>query len=596
MIRNLLYIVLVICSSTVLFAQVDNDENPISTDLVLSDSYLNGFYPAITDPPEIPLRTMAEWEEIETLVIVWEITNETPLNIYRDIVQYAQEECSVLIISNDTLETISQLGELYTDAVELIEGDYDSFWIRDFGATTTYFNDVDSLAFIDYKYNRANDRPKDDSIPGLMADHLRIPLYGMIEPPYTLVNTGGNIMTDGLGRAFSSTHVLDNNGENNNQNVDPLTEAEIDSIMFEFMGIEQYIKIPSLEFDVIHHLDMHMKLLDEKTLLYGYIPEGYQTDSLRLEQNLDSLLDLYQNQLEINLDVIRIPMPPDQDNAFPGQPSNNSSIEYPSYVNAVFLNKTILVPSYGYQTWTTDWDALAIEVWEKAMPGYTIHQIDCSSMPKTVGALHCMTKEVGVADPLWISHIELDDQDIGLSEYFIEATIKHRSGIEEAILHYRTNSNESFQEMSPTTSNIEQTKFYWELEQLPEGTIVEYYFEASSNSGKQQVRPLVAPDGYFSFKVKRTTNTKSVEHTELLPIFPNPTSSEICIPVFSKQKVPVSIELRDLLGRKIYTIFEGRLPIGASKYYFDTSPYSSGVYFVSIQSGNGNLAQKLIIK
>ena len=40
------------------------------------------------------------------------------------------------------------------------------------------------------------------------------------------------------------------------------------------MGISTYIKMETLPYDQIHHIDMHMKLLDEETILVGEYPEG----------------------------------------------------------------------------------------------------------------------------------------------------------------------------------------------------------------------------------------------------------------------------------------------------------------------------------
>ena len=41
-------------------------------------------------------------------------------------------------------------------------------------------------------------------------------------------------------------------------------ESTIDAIMNDFMGITRYIKMPTLPYDGIHHIDMHMKLTDEE--------------------------------------------------------------------------------------------------------------------------------------------------------------------------------------------------------------------------------------------------------------------------------------------------------------------------------------------
>ena len=66
-------------------------------------------------------------------------------------------------------------------------------------------------------------------------------------------------MCDGFGTGFSSKLTLDENTLH--------TEAEVDTIMKKFMGINRYIKMETLPYDDIHHIDMHMKLLDEETIL-----------------------------------------------------------------------------------------------------------------------------------------------------------------------------------------------------------------------------------------------------------------------------------------------------------------------------------------
>ena len=42
--------------------------------------------------------------------------------------------------------------------------------------------------------------------------------------------------------------------------------------MQEFMGIDTYIIMETLPYDGIHHIDMHMKLLDEETILMAEYP------------------------------------------------------------------------------------------------------------------------------------------------------------------------------------------------------------------------------------------------------------------------------------------------------------------------------------
>ncbi|MBK6894547.1 MAG: hypothetical protein IPH00_15825 [Flavobacteriales bacterium] len=65
--------------------------------------------------------------------------------------------------------------------------------------------------------------------------------------------------------------VLDENGPDGNFNQTVKSAAQVDTLMSEWMGISlgRYIKMTTLPYDGIHHIDMHMKLLDEETLLVG---------------------------------------------------------------------------------------------------------------------------------------------------------------------------------------------------------------------------------------------------------------------------------------------------------------------------------------
>ena len=162
--------------------------------------------------------------------------------------------------------------------------------------------------------------------------------------------------------------------------------------------------MPVLPFDGIHHIDMHMKLLDESTLMVSEYPQGV-ADGPQIEANLQYVLSNVTTKWGTPFDVIRIPSPPEFGGGYP-----NQNGDYLTYSNAVFVNNTILLPTYYEQ-----YDTTAIRVWEEAMPGYNVVGIDCDSPNEDIislsGAIHCITHSVGVADPLMISHLPLQDTE-----------------------------------------------------------------------------------------------------------------------------------------------------------------------------------------
>ena len=70
----------------------------------------------------------------------------------------------------------------------------------------------------------------------VIAEELGIPIYCTTNSPTDLVHTGGNFMADGLGTAFSSRLVLDENDATNQWGVSNHSEEEIDQIMLDYPG------------------------------------------------------------------------------------------------------------------------------------------------------------------------------------------------------------------------------------------------------------------------------------------------------------------------------------------------------------------------
>jgi agmatine deiminase len=173
----------------------------------------------ITTPPPFAVRTMAEWEEVQTLVITW---TGFP-GILKNIVRYAVDECEVMIVCDDqnavlsTLQSSSNGGPIADlDNVTFLEAPYNSIWMRDYGPECIYQNEVDSLYLLDWIYNRP--RPLDNALSDEIATAKNIGIYSTTAAPWDLVHTGGNFMADGFGTAFSSNLVLDENGPNGDYN------------------------------------------------------------------------------------------------------------------------------------------------------------------------------------------------------------------------------------------------------------------------------------------------------------------------------------------------------------------------------------------
>lgn len=544
----------------------------------------------ITTPPFSSVRSMAEWEEIQAITVTW--TNYTAT--LTQLVKIIQEECNVIINctdSNAVKNTLSGAG-IPPGNIGFIQQPFNTIWIRDYGPLSVYTNEVDSLLLVDWIYNRP--RPKDDTIPAGIAKYLNVPLYQTLVFPYNLMNTGGNFMSDGFGNAFASKLVLDENDGNGSYslNYPNHTESEIDSIMKDFMGINRYIKMNTLPYDGIHHIDMHMKLLDEETLLVGEYPQG-TADGPQIEANIQYVLSNFQSMFGTPYKIVRVVQPPDADGKYPsdGLPFNPG--DYRNYANSVIANKKVIIPFFEEK-----YDTVALRIYRENMPGYDVVGVDCNQIIQASGALHCITHEIGVSDPLLISHQSLQNTTNTTVPYQVDAYINHKSGIASASLFYTNDTSLGFAQGPMGLTDPQKNTWTGFIVEMPAGTTIYYYIEATANSGKTRVRPLTAPAGFWKFQVESSSGTEELPlDIQLKPAFPNPAGAITCIPVISGSNQEATIKLYDILGKEVLKIFDGAMKQGENNFFFNAEPLAQGAYLLVLESEEEKkYVQKLMIK
>ena len=531
----------------------------------------------ISDPPEGPVRAAAEWEEVEYLVIRW--TNAYQ-NILRQIVEVGVQECKVLITTQNESSVTNYLTNQGVDLtnIEFLNTGSNSIWIRDYGGNTIYSDDVGERALTDWIYNRP--RPLDDVMPTQHANMIGMPIYVTDTGINDLVNTGGNYMSDGLGNAFASNLILEENEPGNPYNVSAKTEEEIDAIMNAYMGIENYIKMETLPYDEIHHIDMHMKLLDEETILVSKYPEGV-ADGPQIEENIDYVLSNFQSPFGTPYEIKWIDAPPSTSGSYP-----DTGGYYRTYSNAVFVNKSVIVPTYRPEV-----DEPALDYLRELLPGYNVVGIDVDNSNEpliaSLGAIHCITHTIGVDEPLWIVHQPINEVPTGNTNVSITAMIKHVSGINNATVYWREEGESEFNQLSMTIINDDN----WSADLLiPSGSeSIEYYIEAEANSGKSLARPLVAPEGFWTFTVANLSNEEWADNNISAP-YPNPTSEVVSFKL-NQIEGAVEVSIYNIFGQKLNTttIVEanGILTLDLNKEW-------EGMLLVTFEGDFGKVTKKII--
>ena len=545
-------------------------------ELLLLPSYVPPAGTRVAPPPR-PVRALAEYEEVEGIIVTWAYTYQDLL--LSKIVDAAQEEGRVWILSRpNTSDSVSVQAYLASrgiplDSVTFLSVANNSIWARDYGPWTVYDTVTDSMGIVDFRYNRP--RPLDDVVPATLARLWDLPLYQAVTMPDSLAHPGGNFMVDGSGAGFASDLILNENRL--------LGASRIDSILLRYCGVDQFYRLDTLLYDKIHHIDMHVKLLDEETVLVGEYPLGI-ADHAGLEK-IAGLFAHTPTMYGRPYRVVRIPMPADNSGRYPPQSP------FLTYTNSLIVNGTVLVPIYNLPS-----DSVALRIYREAMPGYRILGLDCNSIIGQNGAIHCITKEVGVREPFRIRHARLRDGGDAMQSHLVTAEISIRGGVDSAFVAWKVDSDSAYDRVPMALAGEAWTA---SIPPQPPGVTVQYYIEAAAASGRRARKPLVGPMGPYAFTVTPALDVASSGEIggafALAQNYPNPFNPSSTIAFRLRISGHATLRVYDLLGRAVATLLDGYHEAGEHSVHFDGSRLSSGVYVYRLQSAGTTLTRRMLL-
>jgi len=425
-----------------------------------------------TPPPPADVRMPAEFEPVTGVMIRW------PLGIPYDLIAEMSEDVEVWTIVGSASQQTSAESAYSSNGVNMANCHFfiagtDSYWTRDYGPWYV-FTGNDEQGIVDVVYNRP--RPNDDDIPTEWGVYLGVPVYGS-----DLIATGGNWMCDGLGVGMSTRLTLDENPG--------MSEAEIDQNLLDYCGITEYHPLPYTESGGIHHLDCTKKFLDVDTIL---VEEKTPTDP-ELEANV-AFLETLTSSWGTPYEVIRVPV-------------GNGNTE--AYTNSLILNTKVLVPTFG-----TSNDAVALAIYESAMPGYEVIGFDGSWLSDD--AIHCRAKGIVDRQMLFIDHTPLIDPQTAGGSYTVAAEIHAYSGqpLSTGFPQLRYSINGGLFN-SVTMTNTGGDTWQGSIPAQADGAAVDYYIHAEDDSGRAENHPYIGAQGAHDFTVSSTGDYPVIGHTAL---------------------------------------------------------------------------------
>lgn len=251
-------------------------------------------------------------------------------------------------------------------------------WARDHGFITLV-DDQGHARLLDFCFNGWGEKfaaELDNAINRRLYDEGK--LQGEYVDCLDFVLEGGSIESDGKGTVFTTTGCL--MAPHRNQ---PLSQSQIEQRLKRELCAERILWIDHGNLtgdDTDGHIDTLVRICPDDTLLYVGCddPEDEQYAELKLmEEQLKTFRTLDGKPYRL----LKLPMP---------RPIIFDGERLPAtYANFLIINGAVLCPTYAQP----DLDAEALRLIGEAFPDRDIVGIDCRSIIKQHGSLHCCTMQ-----------------------------------------------------------------------------------------------------------------------------------------------------------------------------------------------------------
>ena len=267
-------------------------------------------------------------------------------------------------------------------------------WARDHGFITLVGKEAGlPPLLLDFKFNGWGEKfpaELDNAINRRLYDSGE--LCGNYVSQLDFVLEGGSIESDGCGTIFTTTQCL--MAPNRNQ---PMTQEQIEQRLKQVLGADRVVWIEHGRLtgdDTDGHIDTLVRVCPNDTLLYVGCDDRQdeQYEELQLmEEQLHTLRTIDGRPYRLR----RLPMPRPiydkvQTSNFKVQTSKFKVQRLPAtYANFLVINGAVLCPTYGQP----DRDAEALATIGQAFPNRDIVGIDCRSIIRQHGSLHCCTMQ-----------------------------------------------------------------------------------------------------------------------------------------------------------------------------------------------------------
>lgn len=334
------------------------------------------------------IRLIAEWEECDAILMAWPtartdwdyILPEAQEQYLRLIKGFISAGERVVLLAHNVKEIEALWPDYDKSKLAVVEADYNDTWTRDYGPMTV--DRYDRRRALDFGFNAWGLKfaaDKDNMVNLSLTDQFIFrPEAYRNHRSYVL--EGGSVDTDGQGTILTTTRCLCSPNRNGG-----LSKDEVNAKLNESLGADHilWLDYGSLAGDdTDSHIDTLARMCPDNIILFtGCRDESDPHFETLLKMRAQ--LSLFRNAEGQPYNLLELPLPaPVYDEDGKRLPA--------TYANYLITPRNIFMPIYG----DTRLDMLACQTVKIAFPNHNVVPIDCKTLLKQHGSLHCATMQL----------------------------------------------------------------------------------------------------------------------------------------------------------------------------------------------------------
>lgn len=334
---------------------------------------------------------LPEWDNRVNAVLLsyparhtdWNYILEEARCCFDEIISTLVLQCGIdVIVIGDyhTLRARFGAAGFFNSHIHILDIDYNDTWARDYGPLTLSDSNA-NFKYSDFKFNGWGLKYRsdfDNQICRMLSSTLLTRICWDNHQDFIL--EGGSIEYDGNGTILTTSSCLLSPNRNG-----AYTKEDIEKELKIRLGAQNILWLNHGQLegdDTDGHIDTIARFVSSNTIAYikcGNMMDNHYHELSLMENELRSMRNSEGRPYEL------VPLP------FPNPIYDEESNRLPAtYANFLILPHHVLVPTYNQPTN----DTAAISILQNLFPHKEIIGIDCSTLIKQHGSLHCVTMQM----------------------------------------------------------------------------------------------------------------------------------------------------------------------------------------------------------